>query len=960
MSRLTLRLLGSPRVERDGAPIVVDTRKAIALLVYLAMTEGQHRRDVLAALLWPDYDQDHARAALRRTLSALNRALQGHWLKADRSIVALASDSLWLDVREFRDLIAASRGHGHPAGEACPACIQPLTRAAALYRGDFLAGFALRDSPTFDEWQSFEAETLRGELAGVLELLARGHGARGDFDAAVEAGRRWLALDPLHEPAHRELMRLYAWSGRRNAALRQYRECVRVLDRELGVAPLPETTGLYQAINQGDLPSGEVARRREEVVPPRAGPARPPAYPLVGRGREWARLLEVYASIEADGRLVALEGEAGIGKSRLAEEFVWEASRRGAATVTTKAHEGEDSLAYALFVEALRALVPSPDALGRLGEVPERWASECARLVPELADVRPDLTPAPPLESPGARSRFFEGVVQTLLAACASPVPAVLFFDDLQWADAATLDLLAYLARRLRGRPVCLVLAWRTEDVGEGHRLRRMLGDVLRAGTGSLIRLPRLSHEEVVELLEAAMPPSVEAPPGLDEQLYRETEGLPFFLVEYLAALEQDGALRVEPGWIPGGMRELIRSRVTVASEAARQLLSAAAVIGKSFDFDLLRKVSGRSEEEAVAALEELIRRGLVHEVGDERPSYDFSHEKLREVVYAETKVARRRLLHARAAEALVARGRGQLEGSALVARHFQRAGNEQQAALFFKLAGEHASSLFANAEALAHFHAALALGHPETGALHEAIGDLQTLGGDYAAAATSYEAAAAQSAAGDLGRIEHKLGRLHHRRGDWELAESHFRAALEELGDESTAERASLFADRSLNAHRRGEEVEALALATRALELADEAGDLAALARAHNILGVLATRRGDASRAREHLKKSVSLSEGLSDPSARVAALNNLALAQRTAGATAEAVELTERALTFCASQGDRHREAALHNNLADLLREQGRSEEAMAHLKTAVAIFAEIGEPGAMEPEIWKLVEW
>ncbi|MDQ3568620.1 MAG: SARP family transcriptional regulator, partial [Actinomycetota bacterium] len=237
MTRPRLLFLGSPRIEIDGATLEVDTRKAVALLAYLALTRRPHARDSLVGLLWPDHGQKRARAALRRTLSSLARAREAGWLEIQGDTVNLRSDETWVDVDRFRELLAECASHGHPESEACPSCLSPLTEAVSLYRDDFLAGFGLRDSFAFDDWQYFQAEELRRELAGALEKLARGHGAAGEWEAAIAHARRRLLLDPLHEPAHRALMQLYALSGERASALRQYRECVRVLEKDLGVAP---------------------------------------------------------------------------------------------------------------------------------------------------------------------------------------------------------------------------------------------------------------------------------------------------------------------------------------------------------------------------------------------------------------------------------------------------------------------------------------------------------------------------------------------------------------------------------------------------------------------------------------------------------------------------------------------------------------------------------------------------
>ena len=767
----------------------------------------------------------------------------------------------------------------------------------------------------------------------MLERLATDLATAGRFNEAIEHARRWLALDQLQEPAHRLLMELYARSDQRSASLRQYRECVRVLDSELGVTPLEETTALYEAIKENALPA---ATSEATVSGPK--PASGGEYPLVGRADEQRRLGEALGGSSQAGRVVVVEGEAGIGKTRLVEDTVVRLRAEGVPVVWARCSEAESTLAYGAVADALRDALTSPAGRERLEALPPHWLSEVARLVPELGDWHPE-----DADGPGARSRFLEGLSQALVAS-----GRVLVVDDAHWIDEGSLDVLAYTARRLQNRPLSLLLTWRPEEVPPGHALRNLLAHAMRAGSATVISLERLEQDDVIELARAA---------GADElggRLFEETAGLPLFVVEYLAAAAEAG----DGEWpLPGSIAELLGSRVSAASETARQLLAAAAVLGRSFDEDTVREVSGRSEEEVVVALEELTRRRLVDEVSD---VYDFGHDRVRELVYQTTSLARRRLLHRRAAEALVARERRDPGAQAVViAEHYRLAGRESEAAEYFRLAGERARGLYANAEAVGHFRSALALGHPEQVLLNEAIGDALTLLGEYAAAVSSYETAAAVADRETLPRLEHKLGSVYHRRGDWDLAAAHYEAALDGVGDD--AERARLDADRSLNEHRRGNDSGALALAEESLGLAEAAEDGQALAQAHNMLGVLATSRGEPDVAREHLRTSIELAEELSDPSARVAAMNNLALAERAAGNVEAATALTAEALALCSSRGDRHREAALHNNLADLLHAADRSDEAMAHLKQAVAIFAEVGaDAGDVQPEIWKLVEW
>ncbi len=221
MSALKLFCFGPPRLERDGRPVEIGLRKAWALLIYLAVTKQAHSRDALATLLWPDSDQQAARASLRRTLHQLGQRLVEPVVAAEGDNISLTSKAdLWLDVDAFQAHLAASRPPTRPAGGMSAEDRQRLAEAAALYADDFLAGFSLSDCPAFDEWQFFQRENLRQRLAQAAQELAQAYAAQGDYESAIPHARRWLALGRLHEPAQRQLMRLYAQAGQQAAALR--------------------------------------------------------------------------------------------------------------------------------------------------------------------------------------------------------------------------------------------------------------------------------------------------------------------------------------------------------------------------------------------------------------------------------------------------------------------------------------------------------------------------------------------------------------------------------------------------------------------------------------------------------------------------------------------------------------------------------------------------------------------
>ena len=913
---IEVTLLGPPRVERDGALVAFDTRKALALLAHLAVTERPRPRDALADLLWTGADPDHARGALRRTLSTLRAGVGGDLIEATRDQVRLVKGpTLVVDVDRFRSLRASG----------------DLEQAVEVFRGDFLEGFGVREAPDFEDWARAEGDGLRRELTSALADLAAAREAAGDPAGAIAAVRRWLSLDPLHEPAHRALIRLYAASGDRAAALMQYRECVRTLSRELGVSPLAETTRLYDSINRG------LYAATEADTPPSPPPALGRKSPFVGRADTLRALRACYDGVSADGRVVLIEGEAGIGKTRLAEELITPLRPLGAQVLVARAYEDETGLPFSPIVETLRARLAAGGDW--LTDLDDRALGEAARLVPELGGGRAGARLAP-IDEPGAETRFLSGVWDTLTAAAAGETPGVLMVDDAQWADEATRGLLSYGLHRLGGRPLLVVLTWRTPN---DHELRSSAAGVARASSGAVVHLDRLDEDAVSELVRAVRPDSDS--PAVSRRLWKTTEGVPLLAVEYLRTFGTDD------DWpLPIGVRELLQARLGPVSETGRQVLAAAAVLGRSLDVDTVRAVSGRTDEETVTSLEELTSRGLVREgpLG-----YDFDHELVRRLVYDETSLARRRLLHRRAAEAIT-------EPAGSLARHLQLAGRDAEAAAAYRQAGEQARLVFANAEALEHLRAALALGYPDRAGLESAIGDLQTLGGDYAGALLSLEAAAAASEPTELGPVEHRLGRLQHRRGEYALAEARLRAALAATPATDAGARAAITADLSLAAHSRGQLDEARALAREASALATESADPRSRCQAYNLLGLLATADGDTDEALENLLRSRELADELGDRGLLVAALNNLALAHRARGEMDDAIQLTISALDLCTALGDRHREAALHNNLADLLHASGRSEDAMAHLKSAVEIFAEIGAEEDPRPEIWKLVRW
>lgn len=316
MSYLALFLLGQPRIELNGAIIKVPLHKALALLSYLAVTGERHSRNTLATLFWPEYDQDAALNTLRVNLHTLRKVLGEDWFIVDRDKIGLTDNpSPWVDVWHFHNLLTGCQSHNHSMTETCAECLPLLSEAIQLYRDGFLAGFTLQDSSAFDDWQRLQTTILCQEALNAFKKLVHCHSAQGEFSQAISYAQRWLAFDPLSEPAHQALMQLYAWSDQRGAAINQYKECVHILEKELGESPQESTEKLFQAIKEYRLPPPPTSTNLVHLTPRPITPI-VSTTPFLGREKELTEIAEMLR--EPACRLLNLIGPGGIGKTRLA------------------------------------------------------------------------------------------------------------------------------------------------------------------------------------------------------------------------------------------------------------------------------------------------------------------------------------------------------------------------------------------------------------------------------------------------------------------------------------------------------------------------------------------------------------------------------------------------------------------------------------------------------------------
>ena len=439
--------------------------------------------------------------------------------------------------------------------------------------------------------------------------------------------------------------------------------------------------------------------------------------PLIGREVELAQLRDaLQASWTVEARLVAVLGEAGIGKSRLVAELAVEARRKGGRALIGRCHESEQVLPFAPWIDALRAgrVVDEPDLLAKLGAV---WRGELARLLPEIAEA----PTAPPTQD---AAQLFEAIAQ-VFERLARVQPVLLVLEDLHWADEMSLRLLAFIVRRLgRSRMLATVTA-REEGLAESALLRHTL-DELDLGD-HLVRVPliSLSRDESLTLARTLVPPSDTA--GLGEQLWRASEGNPFMIVETLRALPA--------GWTPEGtpvlplperVRNVIANRIERLGERGRRLVAVAAVIGRPFDFPLLARAADLGEAEAAEGMEELVRHRILHGTDE---AFELTHDRIREVAYSDLQAPRRALVHRRVAEALELLHAGDLDAHALaLGTHYREGQVWPKAVLHLAQAGMQAWLRYAQRDAVVCYeHALSALAHlPDSRETREQETDLR------------------------------------------------------------------------------------------------------------------------------------------------------------------------------------------------------------------------------------------
>ncbi|MBZ0283627.1 MAG: AAA family ATPase [Anaerolineae bacterium] len=505
MPRIHLFLFGTPRIEIDGKPITITRRKAMALLAFLVLADRVQSRATVSTLLWPDLDEDGARNALRSTLPTLTQLTEIEWLEIDRANVSIKNEVVWSDVQAFLQALVSVRLHAHEDTALCADCVSRLEEAANLYHDDFLVGFSLTDSVEFDRWQATKREWLHQEYTQTLRHLAEYYSA-SHLESAMNYARRWLEVDPMSEPAHRLLMRLYTLNGQRTEALRQYQECVRILDEELATLPEDETVRLYELIHNGGTPSNTLIENRDNraaisVLPPLPGL-------IIGREVVLTELKQRIGIPDVGQKqpVTLIEGWPGVGKSTI---------------IAALAHAPDVWAAY-------------PDGVlwTSLGETPGlqaelmRWA-EALHLVAQ------------------GKVLSLEELTSQIAAALRNR-RMLLIIDDVWQVDHFT-------PFRVAGHQSATVISSRLSEVARA----------LAPSATNVYRLPQLSSDSALLLLSRLAPQAVEQFPESAIELVRDLEGLPL-------AIQVAGRLLHEEMQMGWGIEHLIaelRSGARLLSE---------------------------------------------------------------------------------------------------------------------------------------------------------------------------------------------------------------------------------------------------------------------------------------------------------------------------------------------------------------------------------------------------------
>lgn len=883
-SSVSLRLLGAFQLLARDQIVDLGSPRSEELVALLAVNAGEAlARSRIASLLWPESGESQARNNTRTLLHRLRQS----WPAMDEAIDVDSTRLIWrersdssVDAVRFVQL-SRQADAAQTAGQR----IDLLKEAASLYRGDFLVD-------CYADWALAQRERLRSMYAALLDQLVDTLSEEREVQESIMWARTLQRFDPLRESSYRRLMLAHAAAGDRASALRAYHTCATTLEQELGVSPSAATEEIHH----------RVVRSRGVAQKPRA-PQAVSRQRMVGRRSEWQELLEAWRTAQqGSAQCVLLWGEAGMGKTRLAEELISWARHQGFAHASSRCYAIQGALTYAPVAEWLRA----PEIRPTLDEIEELWRVDLGRLLPELSAERPDLPQPGPMTETWQQQRFYQSIVHALQAA---PAPLLLHMDDLQWSDAETLTLLHFLLHSGRNHPLLLVGGIRSEDAGANQALAEFVEATRHAGQLRELRLEPLTEEESSSLIEQTAGRAVE--PALAKELYATGQGHPLFLTEAVRSgwAEPESAVgeadQPAPGrnaiaGMPPRIYSLLAARLDQLSPAAQQVASMAAVVGRAFDHTILAAATAMDEAALIDALDELWRRRIIREQAED--SYDFSHDRIREVAYQELSRPRRHHYHRQVAAALESIYCDNLDPiSGELAGHFAVAGDSLQAYGYYRRAATIALENHAFPNAARYLEAAL--GHaPDDPA--ERIGLLLEQ---------------------DI-TLRHALQFARWRQN---LDEEEAYLALMQPPDLRSRLDHELSLSKYCMETHQGDL--ALGAAQRALALAEEMQDVPTILRAYETLCDVYWRQNKMTEARRESARMAEYARNTGDMVAEGKALGFLSQAGMFSGmATQELLDLVERSLAVAEQTNNRLDMANLHNKLGYIRLRSGMGQHA------------------------------
>jgi DNA-binding SARP family transcriptional activator len=688
MAGFALTLFGPPHASVAGQPAGHLSAKALGLLAYLTLESGSHSRESLAALLWGESGDDAARTSLRQAVLHLREAL-GDAICADRNSVTLTGP-VDCDVTAF---LAAVRAEPRKAAE------YDVPR--------FFGELTVRGAPSFDEWLERTRARLLRKYQDVIRSAAREAVARSRWREAMELAERWLVADPFAEEAMGVLMESLYCQGSRATALARYRDFRDTLKAEIGAAP---GEALADLARQLELAAGMADAAEEAPAPVRF------EADLVGREAQWSELTQALHAAKVDGpRIVLLEGEPGIGKTRLAEEFIRWAIAHGTTVLRGQGYQSTEEAPFGSIAGALRAGLSAP---GLSGTDPE-WLAEVSRLVPELNRRFPGLQPIAAGAGGLERLRLFEAVAQVLLSLSAER-PTILFLDDLQWCDGESCAMVNFLVHRLEHVPIVFLATITAGEMSRDLPARQLVADLASRTRSHPVAVTPLSEDEVWRLVRQLG--NIRTPTGarrFARRLYEVSDGNPFQVIEITKMLFAEGLLAVTPvsrEWvipaeadaqsfgrieIPRSVRDALSARISRLPYELRDLLASIAAAGRPVRTEVLSRVLGFSRLRVAALADALVERHLVDEADG---SYETAHPLIGQFVRSDLTTARRTELHRALSLALEETTRPERlkELAGEIAWHAERGRDDERAYRFAIMAAEHARERLGFEEALA------------------------------------------------------------------------------------------------------------------------------------------------------------------------------------------------------------------------------------------------------------------